>query len=92
MLGPVASAPEAIALLGDNHPDAAILDVHLNGGTSEPVADAFRSQERPFLVLTAYNRGHLAGALRGAQLLNKPVDETKLRQALSALLQGDITS
>jgi hypothetical protein len=51
-------------------------------------AAALRAGGRPFLLLTAYQRSHLTGALRDAPLLNKPVDAKKLRQELSALLSG----
>lgn len=86
VLGPVASSAAALGLIGDDLPDAAILDVHLNGESSEPVADVLRAHGRPFLVLTAYQPSHLTGALIGAPLLNKPVNERKLRQELSVLL------
>ena len=86
VLGPVATNAAALHLIGRDCPDAAVLDVHLNGETSEPVADALRVQGRPFLVLTAYRQNHLTGALVDAPLLSKPVDEKKLRRELSALL------
>jgi len=85
VLGPVATNAEGLQLIVDDCPDAGILDVHLNGETSEPVADALRTQGRPFLVLTAYQKSHLTGALKDAPLLNKPVDEKKLWKQLSAL-------
>jgi CheY-like chemotaxis protein len=85
VVGPVASAAEALALMEKGDPEAAVLDVHLTGGTSEPVAEAFKASERPFLVMTAYNRSHLTGALREAPLLNKPVDEERLWQEMCAL-------
>jgi CheY-like chemotaxis protein len=92
VIGPVPTANAALELLREDLPDAAILDVHLNGGTSEPVAEALRTRGRPFVVVTAYQRSHLSGALREAPLLTKPVDEKKLRGELSALLQGNSPS
>ena len=89
VLGPVATTAEALQLIVDDCPDAGILDVHLQGETSEPVADALRTQGRPFLVLTAYQRNHLTGALVDGPLLNKPFDETKLRKQLSALFSDN---
>ena len=86
VVGPVATAAAALRLIADGRPDSAILDVHLDGETSEPVAAALQASGRPFLVLTAYSRSHLTGALRDAPLLSKPVDEKKLGQELSALL------
>jgi DNA-binding response OmpR family regulator len=89
VIGPVATANAALELIRQDLPDAAILDVRLNGGTSQPVAEALRNHGRPFLVVTAYQRDHLTGALREAPLLTKPVDEKKLRLELSALLHGN---
>ena len=89
VMGPVATADAALELIQEDLPDAAILDVRLNGGTSQPVAEALRNRGRPFVVVTAYQRDHLTGALREAPLLTKPVDEKKLRGELSALLQGN---
>lgn len=89
VMGPVATSSAALELIRQDLPDAAILDVRLNGGTSQPVAEALRNRGRPFLVVTAYQRDHLTGALREAPLLTKPVDEKKLRLELSALLQGN---
>lgn len=88
VMGPVATANAALELIQDDWPDAAILDVRLNGGTSQPVAEALRAGGRPFLVVTAYQRDHLTGPLREAPLLTKPIDEKKLRLELSALLHG----
>lgn len=86
--GPVATAAAALALIADECPDFAILDVRLNGGTSELVAADLRGRGCPFLLLTAYQQSHLTGALCEAPLLRKPVDGTKLGQELSALLSG----
>jgi CheY-like chemotaxis protein len=85
VIGPAASTVAALALIEGNPPEAAILDVHLRGETSEPVADALLAQGRPFLVLTAYQRRDLPGVLGDAPLLRKPVDEKKLQQELASL-------
>ena len=92
VIGPVATSQAALDLIKTDLPDAAVLDVNLNGETSEPIADALRSGGCPFLVMTAYNADHLSGALAGAPLLNKPVDERKLRHELSTLLADQSTS
>ncbi len=92
VLGPVATSDAALDLIASNSLDAAILDVNLRGETSEPIASALREQQRPFIVMTAYERSHLTVALRDAPLLSKPVDEQKLGQELSALFEGTSTS
>lgn len=88
VIGPVATAPAALDLIAQDLPDCAILDVQLKEGTSEPVATALREALRPFLVMSAYQRGHLTGSLRDAPLMSKPVDDKILRQELSALLDA----
>lgn len=89
VVGPVATVAAALEQVAQDPPDAAVLDVHLVGGTTEPVAVALRDIGRPFVVLTAYQRNHLAGALLGAPVLSKPVDEKKLAQELSGLFLHD---
>ena len=86
VLGPVATASAALRLIADDTPDAAVLDVNLIGGSSERVAAALRGCGSPFVVLTAFQRSHVTGALAGAPLLSKPVDETKLAEGLSSIL------
>jgi len=88
VLGPVSTTAAALALIDEQLPDAAILDVHLGAETSEPVAEALRAHGRPFLVLSAFRQYHLTGALSEAPLLSKPFDERKLRHELSGLLDG----
>lgn len=88
VLGPVATTAAALQLIEDDRPDVAILDVHLDGETSEQIADALRVQGHPFLVMTAYQRSHLPDALADAPLMCKPVDERKLLRELSTLLSG----
>ena len=86
VIGPVPKASAALALIAENPPDCAVLDVHLLDGTSEPVAEALRERDCPFVVVTAYPRSHLSGALRDAPLLIKPMDDKKLKRALASLL------
>ena len=88
VLGPVATSAAALDMIADNPPDAAVLDVNLKGGTSEPVAAALRDGECAFIVLTAYQRSHLTGALHDAPLLSKPVDEKRLWQEAVCPVSG----
>ena len=91
VLGPVATAAAALDLIADDPPDCALLDVQLAGGTSEPVAAALSADGHPFLILTAYRRSHLTGALLEAPILSKPVDEKKLWQAIRSLLSAGLS-
>lgn len=86
VLGPVATVRAALRLIRDAEPTFAILDVNLVGETSEPIAAALIERGRSFLLLSAAQDAHLTGALSGAPLLNKPVDEVRLRRQLTAWL------
>lgn len=54
VLGPVSSVAEALAIITRESPQAAVLDVNLNGEFVFPVADQLRSRKIPFLFATAY--------------------------------------
>jgi DNA-binding NarL/FixJ family response regulator len=87
VLGPAPSADRALALLDEELPDAAILDVNLNGHTAMPVVTALNAQGVPFMLATGY--GHtLQPELRDAPRIDKPVDHDKLVRVLAHLLQG----
>ena len=77
---------EALRLLADRTPDAALLDVNLRGELVTPVAEQLRVRGVPFVVVSAYRHpGRMAAALAGAPAVGKPIDERRL---LAALLQA----
>lgn len=83
VVGPAPSAPEALALLAAHGPvDAAVLDVHLNPGTSLPVAEALRQEGTPFVFATGFTSADLPAAFRAQPLLSKPVDPAVLMARL----------
>jgi DNA-binding response OmpR family regulator len=90
IVGPAASVEKALALLGSETPDAAILDVNLNGETTLAVADALRVRGVPFIVVTGYGEDDLrSDVLRDAQRLEKPVQAKILLQALAERISKD---
>ena len=54
VLGPASSVEEALAILAREVPEAAVLDVNLNGEFVFPVAAQLRMKGVPFLFATAY--------------------------------------
>ena len=54
VIGPASSLQEARALLAGAQPDAAVLDVNLNGEYVFPLAEDLRVRGIPFLFATAY--------------------------------------
>jgi CheY-like chemotaxis protein len=87
VLGPVPSVARALALLEQQRPDAAILDVNLNGQTALPVAEALTAQGVPFVLATGYTDA-LQPELQGAPRLSKPVNHNELVRALVQVLDA----
>jgi CheY-like chemotaxis protein len=87
VVGPAPTADRALALLDDGLPDAAILDVNLNGHTAIPVAAALSARGVPFLLATGYGNS-LQPELKGAPRVDKPVNHEQLVRTLAHLLGG----
>ena len=86
VVGPAATADEALRLLEDQGPDLAVLDFRLGGGlTSEPVADSLSRQGIPFVVATGQASGHLPSVFdRGLVLVKPYLAEDLVRSLLQA--------
>jgi CheY-like chemotaxis protein len=83
-LGPVNTISRALAILESEQPDAALLDLNLDGIRSTSVASALAARHVPFVVVTAYgeisaNETNMASGRR----VDKPIDHGVLLQALS---------
>jgi CheY-like chemotaxis protein len=87
VVGPAATVERALALLEQERPDAAILDVNLDGTTAAPVAAALNAQGVPFLLATGYGGNQsLQPELKDAPRVDKPVDHEQLVRALAQIL------
>lgn len=88
VLGPAASVEEALEILADHAPAAAVLDVNLRGELVSPVAEALRLKQIPFLVTSAhYDPVQVAGAaVSGVPHLGKPTSPVHLVASLHMLL------
>ncbi|MBM9595497.1 response regulator [Roseitranquillus sediminis] len=76
-----------LAVLEAGRPDAASLDMNLNGESSAPIAAALREQRIPFVVVTGYTgKHHEDPTFQGAPLLRKPYDGAQLVRTLVGLL------
>lgn len=81
--GPAASVDDALALLeGGERPDAAILDVNLDGREVFPVAERLDALNIPFVFSTGYGEGGLPSRWQGRQTLHKPYTEDGVRSAI----------
>lgn len=88
ILGPAPSVEHAMALLRQERPHAAVIDLNLGGETSAPIADALAGAGIPFLVATGYGAEGLPRGHENAMVLTKPYDPTELIESLSALCAG----
>lgn len=87
VVGPAGSVDEAIALLAESAPDAALLDVNLSGQRVTPVAQACQDRDIPFALVTGYGRLELEEALlQSAPRVHKPFNLPGIQQALANLL------
>jgi len=87
VIGPAASVTRALALLDGRRPDAALLDLNLNGEPGARVAIALNDRGVPFVVVSGYGEDQeSAPALRGASRLTKPVRHGELVRVLAQLV------
>lgn len=81
-----ASVAEALALLGQQEFDAAIIDVNLGGENSYPVADALVQRGIPFAFSTGYGDHGDRGDLNERPVLRKPYVRAALVDVCQQLL------
>ena len=87
VLGPAASAGEALGLLERERPDAATLDVRLRDGRVTPVAERLEAAGVPFVLVTSCGEGELVEpVLREVPRLDKPCEADALQAAIARLL------
>jgi DNA-binding response OmpR family regulator len=88
VLGPVGRVDMALALIDQQRPDAALLDLNLQGETALPVALALKAKDVPFVILSGYNRSQDdAPELRDAPRMSKPIMHRSLIQLLTTQLR-----
>lgn len=90
VVGPAATVQAALALLDDELPAVALLDVNLGRELVTPVAAALKVRGVPFALASAYGRPGLIGGpfLAGIPNVGKPTDEKRLLATLTELTAG----
>lgn len=79
------AADTALALLDGQVFDAALLDMNLNGGSSQTVAEALAARGVPIIFATG-NRGDVWDGFRECAVLRKPFQYAELVEILTGLL------
>lgn len=87
MVGTATRVEEALDVIGATTAiDAAVLDVHLHGMRSDPVAGALAACGIPFVFSTGNGGSGIVNAHRDRPVLQKPFKQHDLAAALARLL------
>jgi CheY-like chemotaxis protein len=79
---------EALALLGERRPGAAVLDVNLAGEPAFPVAERLDAMQVPFLFATGYGRAGIPAHWAPRPVIQKPFTADTLAAALNQVLKA----
>jgi DNA-binding response OmpR family regulator len=91
VLGPVPSAREAFALLRQERPNLALLDMMLRDGIAYAVVDQLAGTHVPFAMVTGIDSALLdRPSLRGVPLLPKPCPIPQLHASVRRLFRIDL--
>jgi len=89
VVGPASTVDRALALLDHDQPDAALLDLNLNGEPASAVAVALRTRGVPFVLVTGYGEAQSTEPeLQGAPRVDKPVNHQELVRALARVMDA----
>lgn len=89
VVGPASTVDRALALLDHDQPDAALLDLNLNGEPASAVAVALRTRGVPFVLVTGYGEAQSSEPeLQGAPRVDKPVNHHALVRALAQVMDA----
>jgi PAS domain S-box-containing protein len=80
MIGPVATASEALAAARDKHFDAAVLDINLGDGLVYTVAEILAKRGVPFVFVTGYDADSVDPRFSGVPILQKPIERDALQR------------
>ena len=87
VVGPLDQMELAVTAVGEEHVDAAVLDLNLEGRLAWPVAAELKSRGIPFLFLTGYHQSQVVHPdYEQAPRLGKPFIERELLAHLSRLM------
>jgi DNA-binding response OmpR family regulator len=92
VLGPCATARDAMRLMETQAPDIAVLDVLLLDGDTAPIADALDARGLPYVLATAAEPPLMPQVHSAALVLPKPTDLVRLVAALRSTLDGMSTA
>ena len=78
VVGPAVRVDQAVAMVGSEAFEFAVLDVNLNGEKSYPVAEALTARGVPFVFSTGYNKDSIPDLYKSFPVLQKPYEREHL--------------
>jgi CheY-like chemotaxis protein len=84
----VGTVKEALNIIDNLSPDAALLDANLRGHPVDEIAAALAARNIPFLFVTGYGPGSLPRAFANTALLSKPFGQEQLVAAAALLVDA----
>jgi two-component sensor histidine kinase/DNA-binding response OmpR family regulator len=80
VVGPIATASEALAAAREKHFDAAVLDINLGDGLVYTVAEILAVRGVPFVFVTGYDAESVDARFSGVPVLQKPIERDMLQK------------
>lgn len=84
VVGPVGTLADAVAALGSQRIDRAVLDVNLRGEMSFPLAERLEAAGIPYVIATGYSADTLPERFRDKPRLEKPFRPETLAELIAA--------
>ena len=75
VVGPVGTLAEALKLARDEKLDGALLDLNLDGGRVDDVAEILDRRHVPFIFVTGFGRDDLPPGFRESIIVSKPFND-----------------
>lgn len=90
VVGPVPNVSAALQMLKRERPDAAVLDLNLEGQLVTPVVEVLRALRVPFVLSSAYNLGEAEPLVRNAINVGKPTRSDQLLREIGTLIRSSV--
>lgn len=87
VIGPAATVDDALALLKQTAPDAAVVDANLTGQSARPVVESLSKAGIPMVLASGYEPRELSDLEISGVLVRKPYSKKDLDNALSKAVQ-----
>jgi len=84
------SVGQAMALLAERRPDAALLDVNLSGEAAYPIAENLEAQRIPFVFATGYGASGIPERWAEKPVIQKPFTLDSLERVLLGAFNAEI--